>query len=54
MSTVNITNASNGAILVAIAHLQGDFISQGWFEIGQNGTQQFSADDCLGSAWHPG
>jgi hypothetical protein len=48
MSVVNITNASNGTIAVAIAHLQGDFVSEGWFDLVQNQTQQFSADDSVG------
>jgi hypothetical protein len=48
MSIVNITNASNGAVAVAIAHLHGDFVSEGWFDMAQNQTQQFSADDSVG------
>lgn len=48
MSTVKITNASNGPIAVALAHIYGDFVSEGWFDIGQNGSQEFSADDSVG------
>ena len=48
MSIANITNASNGTIAVAIAHLHGDFVSEGWFDLSQNQTRQFSADDSVG------